>query len=174
MSNKKKSTRDYMAPYWLYYYYDKYLGRNFTLDASPNRTGSLCEHFYTNTFDPLQQDWHKYESVWCVAPHGKLLKDYIKKAHEESKLPCPSSSTNSCTITMLCPVQTHKKYWASIPGFVSIEYLCGKIEYTYGHKLVNRVDSYPSCVLTFNNDQNGFVVTWYTNVDIIKQHGIIK
>lgn len=58
----------------------------FTLDAAANHKNHKCPKYYTPEEDALTQDWGG-EIVWCNPPYGRNIREWVKKAYEESQKP---------------------------------------------------------------------------------------
>ena len=75
---------------------------NFTLDPCSTKENAKCDKFFTIEDDGLLQDWSK-DVVFMNPPYGREIKDWIKKAYEESK--------KGSTVVCLIPSRTDTKYW---------------------------------------------------------------
>lgn len=76
---------------------------HFTLDVAADREHFMCNSFYTEEDDALNQDWAGV--VWCSPPwHTVVLKNWVEKGYKESK------KLNS-TVVMLLPIQHYETWW---------------------------------------------------------------
>jgi len=75
---------------------------NFTLDPCSTKENAKCDKFFTIEDDGLLQDWSQ-DVVFMNPPYGREIKDWIKKAYEESK--------KGSTVVCLIPSRTDTKYW---------------------------------------------------------------
>ena len=74
----------------------------FTLDPCSTSESAKCEKYYTLEDDGLSKSW-KNETVFVNPPYGKI-KDWVKKAHDES-------INNGAVVVMLIPARTDTRYW---------------------------------------------------------------
>ena len=74
----------------------------FTLDPCSTSGAAKCEKYYTLEDDGLSKSW-KNETVFVNPPYGKI-KDWVKKAHDES-------INNGAVVVMLIPARTDTRYW---------------------------------------------------------------
>jgi site-specific DNA-methyltransferase (adenine-specific) len=74
----------------------------FTLDPCSTPHSAKCERYYTLEDDGLSRSW-KNETVFVNPPYGKI-KDWVKKAHDESV-------NNGTVVVMLIPARTDTRYW---------------------------------------------------------------
>ena len=75
----------------------------FTLDPCANPSNYKVPKHFTAEEDGLEQDW-RGEVVFMNPPYGRAIKDWIKKAYEES-------CKNNTTVIALIPSRTDTKYW---------------------------------------------------------------
>ena len=75
---------------------------DFNLDPCATAENAKCEKFFTIEDNGLEQDWSKYR-VFCNPPYGRGLKDWVRKAYEESK--------KGALVVMLIPARTDTSYW---------------------------------------------------------------
>jgi site-specific DNA-methyltransferase (adenine-specific) len=76
---------------------------NFTLDPCCTIESAKCTKFFTKKEDGLKQSWEGY-NVFMNPPYGREIKDWIKKAHDESK-------KNNTIVVCLIPARTDTRYW---------------------------------------------------------------
>lgn len=95
---------------------------NFTLDPCATKENAKCAKFFTQEDDGLAQDWSG-ERVFCNPPYGRGLKDWVRKAHEESK--------KGAMVVMLIPARTDTSYWHDyiVGGGADIRYLRGRLKF---------------------------------------------
>jgi len=95
---------------------------NFTLDPCATKENAKCAKFFTQEDDGLAQDWSG-ERVFCNPPYGRGLKDWVRKAHEESK--------KGALVVMLIPARTDTSYWHDyiVGGGADIRYLRGRLKF---------------------------------------------
>lgn len=76
---------------------------HFTLDPCADNHNAKCNKYFTVEQNGLLQDW-KGHTVFCNPPYGKVIGDWVKKAHEEAQKP-------NTTVVMLIPARTDTKYF---------------------------------------------------------------
>lgn len=76
---------------------------NFTMDPAATKENAKCDKYFTEEEDGLLQNWEG-EVVFCNPPYGRVIKDWVKKASEESKKP-------NTTVVMLIPARTDTRYF---------------------------------------------------------------
>lgn len=98
---------------------------NFTLDPCATPENAKCEKFFTETDDGLAQDWGGHR-VFCNPPYGRGLKDWVRKAYEESK--------KGALVVMLIPARTDTSYWHEfvVGGGADIRFLRGRLKFGDG------------------------------------------
>ena len=66
---------------------------NFQLDPACDSSNQICPSGYAwdKGFDGLKEHWACYRNVFLNPPYNRELKDWIKKALDESKLGCTPS-----------------------------------------------------------------------------------
>lgn len=94
-------TDDWATPQDFYEELDKEF--NFTLDPCANELNHKCDKYFTEKEDGLSQKWGG-NIVFCNPPYGKVIGDWVKKAHEEAQKP-------NTTVVMLIPARTDTKYF---------------------------------------------------------------
>ncbi|MGG0308282.1 DNA N-6-adenine-methyltransferase [Priestia megaterium] len=111
---------------------------NFTLDPCSSHTNHKCEKYFTIEEDGLSQSWEG-ETVFMNPPYGKQLKDWMKKAYEESK--------KGTTIVCLVPSRTDTQWFHN--------YAYGKGEVVFFNRRLefegsNNKAPFPACLVIFN------------------------
>ena len=74
----------------------------FTLDPCSTPKTAKCKKYYTPEDDGLTKSWRD-EIVFVNPPYGNI-KDWVKKAHDES-------INNNAVVVMLIPARTDTRYW---------------------------------------------------------------
>ena len=92
-------TNEWSTPIDLYNSLDEIY--NFTLDPCATKESAKCDKFFTIEDDGLKQDWTK-DTVFMNPPYGREIKDWVKKAYEES--------LKGATVVCLIPSRTDTKY----------------------------------------------------------------
>tara|TARA_R100000388_G_scaffold81685_1_gene60381 strand:+ start:732 stop:1202 length:471 start_codon:yes stop_codon:yes gene_type:complete len=114
---------------------------NFTLDPCCTPETAKCETFYTEQDDGLAQSWEGH-TVFMNPPYGRGIKDWIKKAYEESLKP-------NTKVVALIPSRTDTKYWhAYCMKAKSIRFIKGRLK--FGNS--KNAAPFPSAVVVFDGD----------------------
>lgn len=119
---------------------------NFTLDPATDGTNALCTKFFTEAQDALAQSW-KGEVCYVNPPYGRQLKNWVRKAYEESKDP-------NTTVVMLIPARPDTNYWHEYVMHSSeIRFVRGRLKFGGG----NTTDPapFPSAVVVFRGGHSG-------------------
>ena len=69
----------------------------FDLDVCAVEGNAKCEKYFSPDDDGLKQEWHG--KCWMNPPYGRVIKDWMKKAYEESRKP-------DCMVVCLVPSRT--------------------------------------------------------------------
>ena len=95
---------------------------DFNLDPCATAENAKCKKFFTIEDNGLEQDWSKYR-VFCNPPYGRGLKDWVRKAYEESK--------KGALVVMLLPARTDTSYWHDyvVGGGADVRYLRGRLKF---------------------------------------------
>ena len=129
-------TNEWSTPIDLYNSLDEIY--NFTLDPCSTKENAKCDKFFTIEDDGLKQDWSK-DTVFMNPPYGREIKDWVKKAYEES--------IKGATVVCLIPSRTDTKYWHDyiFPYSREITFLKGRL------KFGNSKNSapFPSAIIVF-------------------------
>ena len=95
---------------------------NFNLDPCSTNENYKCEKHFTIDDDGLKQDWEGY-TVFVNPPYGRVIKDWVKKCHDESLKP-------NTTIVMLIPARTDTIYFHKyIYNIATIRFLKGRLKF---------------------------------------------
>ena len=133
-------TNEWSTPIDLYNSLDEIY--NFTLDPCSTKENAKCDKFFTIEDNGLIQDWSN-EIVFMNPPYGREIKDWVKKAYEES--------LKGATVVCLIPSRTDTKYWHDyiFPYSREITFLKGRL------KFGNSKNSapFPSAIIVFKEDK---------------------
>ena len=133
-------TNEWSTPIDLYNSLDEIY--NFTLDPCSTKENAKCDKFFTIEDNGLIQDWSN-EIVFMNPPYGREIKDWVKKAYEES--------LKGATVVCLIPSRTDTKYWHDyiFPYSREITFLKGRL------KFGNSKNSapFPSAIVVFKEDK---------------------
>ena len=95
---------------------------HFNLDPCADEFNHKCDKYFTEKQDGLLQKWGG-NTVFCNPPYGKVIGDWVKKAHEAAKEP-------NTTVVMLLPARTDTKYFHEyIYGKHEIRFLRGRLKF---------------------------------------------
>ncbi len=114
---------------------------NFTLDVAASSTNHKTakwfglDHDDPKRHDGLAMSWAN-ESVWCNPPYGRVIKQWVKKAHEES---------NHASIVMLLPARTDTAWFHDYAIRHKVTFIRGRIK--FGNGLV--AAPFPSILVEF-------------------------
>ena len=85
-------------------FYDKLNDEfHFTLDPCADELNHKCDKYFTKEQNGLLQKWGG-NTVFCNPPYGKVIGEWVRKAHEEAQKP-------NTTVVMLIPARTDTKYF---------------------------------------------------------------
>lgn len=116
---------------------------NFKTDVCALPETAKCDNYFTPEIDGLKQDWN--DVCWCNPPYGRMQKDWIKKALEESQ-------KNNSTIVLLIPAKTDTKIWHEVifEDSSAVCFIKGRLR--FGSAKENA--PFPSAIVVFGNVTN--------------------
>ena len=94
---------------------------NFTLDPCCTRKSAKCDKFYTLEDDGLSKDWSN-EIVFMNPPYGREIKNWIKKAYEES--------LKGAIVVCLVPARTDTIYWHEYCMKGEVRFIKGRLKFS--------------------------------------------
>ena len=110
---------------------------NFTLDPCASRENHKCDRYFTEADDGLSKQWSPH-TVFMNPPYGRAIKDWVKKAYDESKL--------GATVVCLIPSRTDTQYWHKYCMKANeIRFIKGRLH--FGNS--NNSAPFPSAVVIF-------------------------
>jgi phage N-6-adenine-methyltransferase len=116
---------------------------NFTLDPCCTDETAKCSTYYTEADDGLAQPGAGH-SVFMNPPYGRSIKDWIRKAYEESRKP-------NTVVVALIPARTDTRYWHDYCMEASeIRFIKGRLK--FGES--NNSAPFPSAVVVFGSGSN--------------------
>jgi len=116
---------------------------NFTLDPCCTDETAKCNTYYTEADDGLSQSWAGH-SVFMNPPYGRSIKEWIRKAYEESRKP-------NTVVVALIPARTDTRYWHDYCMEASeIRFIRGRLK--FGES--NNSAPFPSAVVVFGSGSN--------------------
>jgi|TARA_R100001015_G_C4549185_1_gene111443 phage N-6-adenine-methyltransferase len=110
---------------------------NFTLDPCCTKTNAKCKKFFTKKDDGLSKDWFN-ETVFMNPPYGREIKNWIKKAYEES--------LKGALVVCLIPARTDTTYWHNYCMKGEIRFIKGRLKFSNKNSA-----PFPSAVVIFRN-----------------------
>lgn len=114
---------------------------HFTLDPCSTHENAKCYKHFTIEEDGLLQDWRN-EVVFCNPPYGRQIKDWVKKAYEESQ-------KDNTTVVMLIPARTDTIYFHEyIYHKAEIRFIKGRLKFGDAKNAA----PFPSMVVIFGRD----------------------
>jgi len=110
----------------------------FNLDPCSDGVNAKCERYFTEKEDGLTQDWSD-SIVFMNPPYGRAIKDWIRKAFEESE--------KGATVVALIPSRTDTRYWHDyVMKAKEIRLIKGRIKFGDGYNSA----PFPSAVVVFD------------------------
>ena len=114
---------------------------HFTLDPCSTHENAKCYKHFTIEEDGLLQDWGN-EVVFCNPPYGRQIKDWVKKAYDESQ-------KDNTTVVMLIPARTDTIYFHEyIYHKAEIRFIKGRLKFGDAKNAA----PFPSMVVIFGRD----------------------
>jgi phage N-6-adenine-methyltransferase len=101
---------------------------HFTLDVAASSTNHKTEHWFgLDHENPLLRDglamsWEN-NRVWCNPPYGRQIKDWVKKAHQESV---------NAEIVMLLPARTDTAWFHDYAIRHKVTFIRGRLKFGDG------------------------------------------
>ena len=94
----------------------------FTLDPCASDENHKCEKYYTKDDNGLNKDWSG-ETVFCNPPYGRVIKDWVKKCHDEG-------SKDNTVVVMLVPARTDTAWFHDyVYGQAEIRFIRGRLKF---------------------------------------------
>lgn len=111
---------------------------HFTLDPCALPSNAKCANFFTPDDDGLRQNWDG-NSVFCNPPYGRVLKQWVKKAFQESR-------KHNTIVVMLIPARTDTTWFHEfIYHKAEIRFLKGRLHFSGHHNAA----PFPSMLVIF-------------------------
>ena len=117
---------------------------NFTLDPCCTIQSAKCLNFFTKKDNGLTKTWGGGHKVFMNPPYGREIKEWIKKAYEESLKP-------HTTVVCLIPARTDTSYWHDyiFNKAKDIRFLRGRIKFETIDGKSNNPAPFPSAIVIF-------------------------
>ncbi len=119
-------TDDWATPQALFDQLDEI--HNFTLDVAASSSNHKTakwfglDHDNPALRDGLAMSWAG-ESVWCNPPYGRVIKEWVKKAHQESQ---------HASIVMLLPARTDTQWFHDYAIRYKVTFIKGRLKFGNG------------------------------------------
>jgi phage N-6-adenine-methyltransferase len=124
---------------------DKY---HFDLDVCATKENTKCVIYIDPERDALKQDWGGH-ICFMNPPYGREIKNWVKKAYEESKKPFT-------VVVCLLPARTDTSWWHDYVMKGQITFIRGRISFlSNGKKLAPA--PFPSAIVVFMNEHLGYL-----------------
>ena len=95
---------------------------HFTLDAASSNLNAKCEKHYTVEDDGLSQSWAG-NNVFLNPPYGRNMKDWMRKAYEESQ-------AENTIVVVLVPARTDTAWFHDyVYGKAELRFLRGRLKF---------------------------------------------
>ena len=145
------NNQEYATPWNLFNKLNKEF--NFTLDVCAHESNHKCERYYNEQQNSLIQDWSG-EVCWMNPPY-KTMKEWIKKAYEESR-------KDNTTVVCLIPARTNTKWWHQYCMQGEIRFIEGRPKF---EGCIHGLPQ-PLALIIFNKDIHGNYTSFkYSEVD---------
>lgn len=146
-ATQTSKTQDWETPLWLFNLLDREF--RFTLDVCANENNALCDEYYDEELDGLNQKW--YGQSWCNPPYHQVGR-WAEKAFNEAK-------KGNCTAVLLVAARTDTRYFWNFLRFGEIRFLPGRLK--FGLPGGTRYSApFPSAVVIFDQDFPAKTVYW--------------
>lgn len=96
---------------------------NFQLNPCCSSENQKCNFGYTVEDDGLSQNWTQYGAVFMNPPYGRVIKDWMEKAHKTAQ--------SGTTVVCLVPARTDTRWFQDYciePGY-EIRYIRGRLKF---------------------------------------------
>ncbi len=119
-------TDDWATPQALFDQLDEI--HNFTLDVAASSSNHKTakwfglDHDNPALRDGLTMSWAG-ENVWCNPPYGRVIKEWVKKAHQESQ---------HASIVMLLPARTDTQWFHDYAIRHKVTFIKGRLKFGNG------------------------------------------
>jgi site-specific DNA-methyltransferase (adenine-specific) len=117
----------------------------FTLDPCSNSSNYKVKNHFTERDDGLKQSWAGH-NVFMNPPYGRVIKDWLKKAYEESQV-------SGTTVVALIPARTDTRYWHNyVMKGEAVYFVKGRLKFGNGENSA----PFPSAVVVFKKNLHDF------------------
>lgn len=143
-------------------FYDKLHERHsFTLDPCATEHSAKCDKYYTEDDNGLKQPWDG-EVVFMNPPYGREIKNWIKKAYEESR-------KKNTVVVCLIPARTDTRYWHDYCMKAhEISFVKGRLKFGDSKNSA----PFPSAVVVFKPQHTGLYGGNYPKMYTLNNKGV--
>lgn len=147
-SRTKSSVDDWETPQ---YFFDLLNDSfTFTLDPCASDSNHLCDKYFTEEIDGLDQDW-KGNSVF-VNPPFKQIARWMEKCYEEGQ-------KENTIVVAIIPPRTDTKYWHDyVMKAKEIWFCVGRVNFLKNGKKPKNTSNFPLVVVVFDNTTSEFPI----------------
>ncbi|MCK5602624.1 adenine methyltransferase [Candidatus Pacearchaeota archaeon] len=92
---------------------------NFDLDVCAEEWNAKCKNYISPIKDGLSVPW--FGVCWMNPPYGRVIKDWIRKAYEESR--------RGVTVVSLVPARTETGWWHDYCLKAEIRFIRGRVNF---------------------------------------------
>jgi len=114
---------------------------NFTLYAAAEESTALCDKYFTEKDNAINQDWSG-ETVYCNPPYSKL-KTFAEKAKQEAE--------KGATVVMLVPARTDTRAFHESLSCGEVRFIKGRLKFQQNGKEQDAAP-FPSMVCVMGPD----------------------
>ena len=133
----------------------------FTLDCCATPVSAKCDNYFTKDDEALTKDWAGH-TVWMNPPYGREIKDWIRKAYNESR-------KDNTAVVCLLPSRTDTSYWHDYcMNADEIYFIRGRLHFGLGDN--NNAAPFPSAVVVFTG--GGSLQSFGVNVGTLNKNGL--
>ena len=99
---------------------------DFALDPCATPENALCEHYFTEAQNGLEQDWWPFGHVFMNPPYGREIAAWTRKAREEV--------ARGALVVGLLPASTDLRWWHEdvMPAAAELRFLRGRVRFITG------------------------------------------
>ena len=95
---------------------------HFDLDPCADDRNHKCALYFTKEQDGIKKSWGGHR-VFCNPPYGKHIREWVRKAYEESRKP-------DTKVVMLIPARTDTQWFHDyVYGKAEIRFIRGRLKY---------------------------------------------
>lgn len=135
-ATQTSKTQNWETPKWLFDLLDEEF--NFDLDVCATDDNTLCEYYFTEEENGLEQEW--WGVAWCNPPYGSQAKFWVEKAYKEAE-------KGNCTVVLLIASRTDTRYFWDYVRHGEVRFLKRRLK--FGGNDGKYSAPFPSVVVVF-------------------------